>query len=110
MSDLHTPWREAADAAASRDGALTRLAERATTLVERELQRDDANFLTVEDVREALDAYITDAVQTKAAIQRGQANAPDPTTRLVHMDGGIDALQEIREKLLGSRLEFRKPI
>lgn len=93
-----------------RDDAIARLCLRVTALVDHELMQDDNSFLVREDVRAALDDYITDAERTKVGIMRGQVNAPEPTTRLVHMDGGIDALQEIREKLLGSRLEFRKPI
>jgi hypothetical protein len=107
-SDVHRSVAPA-EAALRRDDALARLADRVTGLVDRELLRDDTNFLSVEEVREALDAYITDACTTQARIRR-EGGTPDPTTRLIHLDGGIDALQEIRERLLGDRLEFRKPI
>lgn len=106
----HVPVMNAEDAARVRDNAITTLCLRLTSLVDRELMQEDNSFLVREDVREALDDYITDAERTKVGIMRGQVNAPEPTTRLVHMDGGIDALQEIRERLLGERLALRKPI
>jgi hypothetical protein len=97
-----------AEAALRRDDALARLADRVTGLVDRELLRDDKNFLSVEEVREALDAYITDAVRHKDRL-KGQPGAEiDPVTAIVHCDGGIDALQEMRERLLGDRLDLDK--
>jgi hypothetical protein len=97
-----------AEAALRRDDALARLADRVTGLVDRELLRDDTNFLSVEEVRETFDTYITDAVRQKQRLRTQPGAEIDPVTAIVHCDGGIDALQDIRERLLGDRLDLDK--
>lgn len=88
-----------------RDRAFARLADRLTTLVDRELLREDNNYLARDFVTEMLDDYITDALKQKRILRSHPGAVVDPVTAIVHVDGGIDALQELRERLLGSRLD-----
>lgn len=91
-------------AALTRDDAITRLCGRMTSLVDRELMREDNSFLVREDVREEIDDYIIDAAKRKARLKSTPGIDVDPVTTIVHLDGGIDALQEIRFNLFGERL------
>jgi hypothetical protein len=103
---LRPPSRPGEPEVVIRDRAFARLADRLTTLVDRELLRDDNNYLAREFVTEMLDNYITDAVKQKRILRSQPRTVVDPVTALVHCDGGIDALQELRERLLGSRLNL----
>lgn len=85
-------------AAITRDRSLADLANRVTRFF------DEDNTPT-EEVESTIDAYITDAMRQRRRLRT--EGADDVTTRLVHCEGGIDALQDIRERLLGRRLDLQ---
>lgn len=82
-----------------RDNAISDLCER----IMRFIDTDEAGTLESEDVRETIDSYIVDAVLRLRHLR--VKSGPDLITSLVHTEGGIDALNDLREKLTGARLD-----